>query len=360
MLLLALIWTFGTVKNCFPAPLFRVPTSLSAAATLITMSGGNAGSKRPRKPEGDTTLVKMMKHNQLQAEAAEAAAKLVVAEAEALRAKEAAESAATEQAAQAVTVAGQDSSTANPPAAGSSLEQAGGRVKVRMGPILPPAQKVEDVVCSNGPEQKPENQAAIKDILREAVGLFVSARKRCPQRSSRAQRRKRKAQQGDVLAELSGLYDAVYNDGTDDGFSVEEINRDDGEGGVQFGGVEHVTQADSNGDEAGEDSNDVDETARLAAYRAVAPYIPDQGYAVLPLPEQLKVLKKGELIAHRFIDGWETGKVVKRETSAARRGQYSVKYTSLGPRGVMYYHDLTTQNYGVELDWVMLGKVGPS
>lgn len=30
--------------------------------------------------------------------------------------------------------------------------------------------------------------------------------------------------QVDVLAELRGLYDAVYNDGADDGFSVEEIN----------------------------------------------------------------------------------------------------------------------------------------
>lgn len=29
------------------------------------------------------------------------------------------------------------------------------------------------------------------------------------------------------------------------------------------------------------------------------------------LPEQLKLLQEGELIAHRCIDGWETGKVVK-------------------------------------------------
>lgn len=84
---------------------------------------------------------------------------------------------------------------------------------------------------------------------------------------------------------------------------------------------------------------------------------------MLQQPEQAKVLKKGELIAHRFINGLETGKVVKQETSAACSGQY---LTDLTPKmavwAVLFQLPLGTYR-GVCTDCLLLMSqvpVGPT
>ena len=175
-------------------------------------------------------------------------------------------------------------------------------------------------VSLNGPELE-EGCDAVFKVLGPAIQAFKCHRARFPQRTSAGLvRRKRKLEKGDLLCELAGLEEAIYD---------EELPENANSEGMDPLVLPVAHRENDEQVRLREEHELQEERAQLAA---VGRFEVPVGMRALPVPVDMskKVIRKKKdqdrfKIAHRLCSGWEMGTLVQEETSKKKKGLFSVR-----------------------------------
>jgi hypothetical protein len=215
------------------------------------------------------------------------------------------------------------------------------------------------MISLNGPDLA-EGREAIFAIVGPAIQAFKAHHDRFPKRSSAGVlRRKRKLEKGDLLCELAGLEDAIYDD---------EVPKDADMQGMEPLEIP-IAQRESDDQARLREEQELQEArAQLAA---VGTFEVPISMRALPAPvdmsnKTIKMKKPQDRlkIAHRLCSGWQMGTLVQEETSKKNKGLFSVKWPEVRDgktvvRKGMTLHELKLDRYGEDKDWVLLECVLP-
>jgi hypothetical protein len=86
----------------------------------------------------------------------------------------------------------------------------------------------------------------------------------------------------------------------------------------------------------------------------VQPFKAPIGFTIKPVPSSVSNQLKGSKVAYKFESGWEIG--THKGLYRGKKSDYKGFSTFQLGRKNSYYLDLSTTNYGVENDWVVVKK----